>query len=158
MIQKYVSRYGSVAAWVGVRVAEAGLFISKGKYINAGVGVSVTGVNVIVDVGVRVAVGVSVIVGPGVTGSGFGILDPNSYAPISQTAIPSMLPSMGLTYPRWSMLGHTPSSAASMAGLPVRRAWVIVSPPLSWSGPSTGFVSGRSPASVKAHVLSRSIL
>src|SRR5262245_58830715 len=41
--------------------------------------------------------------------------------------------------PRWSVgPGEAALSAASMAGLPGRRAWVGVGPPLSWSGPSLG--------------------
>lgn len=44
-------------------------------------------------------------------------------------------------------------SAASMAGLPANRARVWVAPPLSWSGPSFGFVPLRSPGAAKPHVL-----
>src|SRR5581483_9942669 len=55
----------------------------------------------------------------------------------------------GREIPRWSVLGQPALSPASMAGLPARRAWVGVGPPLSWSGPSFGSVLLRSPVWLK---------
>ena len=47
----------------------------------------------------------------------------------------------GRVTPLWSVLGHSASSPASMAGLPGgRRAWVSMGPPLSASGPSLGSI------------------
>src|SRR5919202_2621273 len=59
-----------------------------------------------------------------------------SRAPMSQTAVPSPLPSTGRLAPRWSVLStglaaQTLLSPASMAGLLASRAWVRVGPPLS---------------------------
>src|SRR5437763_14352613 len=46
----------------------------------------------------------------------------------------------GKPLPRWSKFGGgvNAGSPASMAGLPVRRAWVWVRPPVFASGPSFG--------------------
>src|SRR3972149_2670268 len=87
------------------------------------------------------------------------LVAPNSYAPISQVAVLSPSPSTGRANPRWSVAGGGQSGLpASMAGLPGRRAWVWVEPPLSASGPSSGAIPGRSPAAVRLHVLSLSRL
>src|SRR6266446_3685061 len=79
---------------------------------------------------------------------------PSSYAPISQAAIPSPLPSSGRERPRWSVAGGGQSfPPASIAGLPGESARVGVDPPLSCSGPSCGSTSARSPGSANPQVL-----
>lgn len=65
---------------------------------------------------------------------------------MSQTAVPSPLPSWGREMPRWSLAGQPVLSPASMAGLPESRAWVRVGPPLAWRGPRRGSVLVRSVA------------
>src|SRR5204863_8213463 len=46
--------------------------------------------------------------------------------------------------PRWSSVGASFGSPASIAGLPCVSAWVQVGPPLSCSGPSSGSTPTRS--------------
>src|SRR5439155_18760473 len=83
-----------------------------------------------------------------------GAVPPTSYAPISQVAIPSPLPSSGRGKPRWSVAGGGQSSPpASIAGLPGNSAWVGVGPPLSCSGPSCGSMLTRSPVPVNPQEL-----
>ena len=63
----------------------------------------------------------------------------------------------GRATPRWSTAGGGQPAAVSIAGLPTSSACVIVGPPLSASGPSSGFVLGISPAPVSEHVSSLSM-
>src|SRR5439155_83254 len=78
----------------------------------------------------------------------------NSYAPITQVAMPSPLPSAGREKPRWSVRGGGQSlPPASMAGLPGNSAWVGVGPPLPCRGPSRGSMSTRSPGPLNPEVL-----
>src|SRR5262245_35209109 len=50
---------------------------------------------------------------------------------MSHLATRSPLPSTGRPKPRWSVFGGgQPEAMASMAGLPLTRAWVLVGPPL----------------------------
>ena len=62
-----------------------------------------------------------------------------SKEPMSQTTVPFLSPSF-LTTPRWSSCGQAVASAASTAGLPGRRAWVSVGPPLFCRGLRRGLV------------------
>lgn len=132
-----------VAVYVAVGVLEA-VGVSVGVLVAVCVGV-LDGVSV--RVGVVDAVAEGVLVGVAL---GMGLVPAGaSYAPRSQTAVPSELPSMGRIIPRWSRLftgelWQMLLSPASMAGLPESRACVKVGPPLSASGPVTG-----SPCSVK---------
>src|SRR5439155_526350 len=84
----------------------------------AGVGVGADP-GVAVDVGRGVAgAGVAVAVGPGVVGGGAATLvEPRSKAPLSTTAIPSPLPSLGTWPPSKSAVSSTltPVSTAGLA-------------------------------------------
>src|ERR1700675_2373241 len=63
-------------------------------------------------------------------------LGTNSYAPMSHAA------PWGRAMPRWSVDGGgQPLVTASIAGLPGRRAWVCVGPPLATSGPRRGLLT-----------------
>src|SRR3972149_5707597 len=65
----------------------------------------------------------------------------------------------GRATPRWSVAGGGQSELpASMAGLPARRAWVWVGPPLFARGPSMGSVLLRWPVPEKPQVLALSRL
>jgi hypothetical protein len=59
--------------------------------------------------------------------------------------VPSLLPSSRLA-PRWSVTGQAVLFAASTAGLPSRRARVLVAPPLFCRGPRSGLTLRRSEA------------
>jgi hypothetical protein len=59
-----------------------------------------------------------------------GVRSFRSKAPMSQTTLPSLSPSLRSML-RWSVGGQVVLFAASTAGLPGRRAWVCVDPPLS---------------------------
>src|SRR5215203_2052652 len=68
-----------------------------------------------------------------------------SKAPMSQMTVPSPLPSLRCT-PRWSVNRQAEFAARSIAGLPGRRSWVLVGPPLFCSGPRRGSCLSRSEA------------
>src|SRR5439155_21469419 len=113
--------------------------------------------------GETVGSGVTAGLGDGVAsgvGDAVGAVVPAgaSNAPISQTAIPSPSPSTGRATPRWSVAGQAALSPASIAGLPGSRACVLVGPPLSANGPSSGSVSVMSPPALNGQVLSLLIL
>src|SRR5438445_1768562 len=72
---------------------------------------------------------------------------------MSQTGVPSPLPSSGRATPRWSSAGHPALLPASMAGLTAGRAIVSVPPPLFWRGPRDGLALTRSPAAARPQVL-----
>jgi hypothetical protein len=131
----------AVPSLMGVRVP-VGVCVGLGVRVGVGVDVRVAvrvgvglGVCVAVDVGVAVRVGVRVAVGVMV-----GVGRPGelySYAPMSQMPMRA--------YPRWSVVrstlfwsAHPNGLPASMAGLPVCKAWVKVLPPLLSKGPRFG--------------------
>src|SRR5687768_17320441 len=71
---------------------------------------------------------------------------------MSWMAVVSPLPSSGRVTPRWSVAGAPELVPASIDGLPVRRAWVEVKPPLLARLPKFEVVAEISAPAEKPHV------
>ena len=133
-----------VAVAVAVGLAPR-VLLTMGVTVAVGVRVGLSvGVRVDVAVAVRVAVAVGVGLAERVLVAVGGGSELNSYAPMSQMAVPLASPFTGRTKPRWSVVKVAPKPSvqppglpASIAGLPFSSAWVWVGPPLSCRAPSS---------------------